>query len=100
MAKRLLARVRELREARGLTQEAFAERAGLKYKYYQQVEAGRRVDIRFSTLQKLARACGIEPWELLNFDLPIFATGEQTRAGYNEPVGSPRSTRARRRRAV
>ncbi len=38
-AKRLLARIRALREARGLTRETFAERAGLTYKHYQQVEA-------------------------------------------------------------
>ena len=68
IAKRLLARVRELREARGLSQETFAERAGLKYKHYQSIEAGRKNDIRFSTLAKLAKACGLEPWELLNFD--------------------------------
>lgn len=68
-ATKLLARIKELREARGLTQEAFAEKAGLGYKYYQHVEAGRKRDIRFSTLEKLARACGLKPWELLNFDL-------------------------------
>ena len=53
-ATRLLARVKELREARGLSQEAFAEKAGLGYKYYQHVESGRRRDIRLSTLEKLA----------------------------------------------
>jgi transcriptional regulator with XRE-family HTH domain len=66
--KRLLARVRELRQGRGLSQEAFAERAGLKYKHYQAIEAGRKTEIRFSTLQKLAKACGLEAWELLHFD--------------------------------
>ena len=64
----MLARVRELRGALGLSQEAFAERAGLKYKHYQAMEAGRKIDIRFSTLEKLAKACGLEPWELLNLD--------------------------------
>jgi transcriptional regulator with XRE-family HTH domain len=67
-AKRLLDRVRDIRETKGLSQEAFAEKAGLTYKYYQHVEAGRRRDIRLSTLEKLAKACGIEIWELLNFD--------------------------------
>lgn len=67
-AKRLIARVRELREAYGLSQEAFAERAGLKYKHYQSIEAGRKIEMRLSTLQKLAKACGMELWELLNFD--------------------------------
>mgnify|MGYP001544464764 FL=1 len=67
-AKRLIARVKELRETLSLSQEAFAERAGMDYKYYQHVEAGRRRDIRFSTLVKLAKACGLELYELLNFD--------------------------------
>jgi transcriptional regulator with XRE-family HTH domain len=67
-AKQLAARVRELREALGLSQEAFAEKAGLKYKHYQSWEAGRKIDVRLSTIEKYARACGIELWELLNFE--------------------------------
>lgn len=62
------ARVRQVRNALGLSQEAFAERAGLKYKHYQAWEAGRKIDIHYSTLQKLAKACGMELWALLNFD--------------------------------
>jgi transcriptional regulator with XRE-family HTH domain len=68
-ATRLLARVKELRQTRGLSQEAFAEKAGLGYKYYQHVESGRRRDIRLSTLEKLAKACGLKLWELLKFDV-------------------------------
>ena len=68
MANRLLARIRALREAKGLTQEAFAEKAGLAYKYYQHVEAGRRRDIRLSTLEKLSKALELELWQLLNFE--------------------------------
>jgi hypothetical protein len=41
---------------------------GWAHKYYQHVESGRRRDIRLSTMVKLAKACGMEPWELLNFD--------------------------------
>ena len=67
-AKRLLARVKQLREGLGLTQEAFAEKSGLDYKYYQSVDAGRKRDIRLSTLEKLAKACGLKLWELLNLD--------------------------------
>jgi transcriptional regulator with XRE-family HTH domain len=77
-AKRLLARVKQLREALGLSQEAFAEKAGLKYKHYQAIEAGRKSDIRFSTLEKLAQACGLEAWELLNFDSDLPALAEDT----------------------
>lgn len=74
-ATRLLARVKEFREARGLSQEAFAEKAGLGYKYYQHVEAGRRRDIRLSTLEKLAKGCGVKLGELLDFDNSSTALG-------------------------
>ena len=60
--------MKEFREAHGLSQEAFAEKAGLGYKYYQHVESGRRRDIRLSTIEKLAKACGLELWELLHPD--------------------------------
>lgn len=85
-AKRLLARVKDLRGSLGLSQEAFAERAGLKYKHYQAIEAGRKTDIRFSTLAKLAKACGLEPWELLNFDGPPMVVAEDpAKAGRSAP---------------
>ena len=66
----LLRRLRELRKAHGLTQEAFAELAGMNYKYYQEVEGGRKTELRFSTLEKLASAYGIELWELLAPPVP------------------------------
>jgi transcriptional regulator with XRE-family HTH domain len=66
---RLLARIKTLREAQGLTQESFAERAGLKYKHYQAIEAGRKPKIQLPTLIKIAEACDMKPHELLNFDL-------------------------------
>lgn len=62
-----MARVRALREALGLSQEAFAERAGLTYKHYQQVEAGRKLNITLPTLEKMAKACGLELAVLLDF---------------------------------
>jgi transcriptional regulator with XRE-family HTH domain len=65
---RLLKRVRALREAMGLTQERFAERAGLSYKYYQAVEGGRKSDLRLSTIIKLAAGLGIEVWQLFGPD--------------------------------
>ena len=61
----LLRRLRELRKRHGLSQEAFAEKAGMSYKYYQAVEAGRKKQLRLSTLEKLADAYGIELWQLL-----------------------------------
>jgi transcriptional regulator with XRE-family HTH domain len=64
--KRLLNRLKQLRDAHGLTQEQFAELSGISYKYYQAVEAGRKPDLRLSTLQRLADAYGIEVWQLLS----------------------------------
>lgn len=63
-----MARLKEVRKALKMSQEKFAERAGLKYKHYQSVEAGRKLNISFETLEKLAKATGLEIWELLNFD--------------------------------
>lgn len=83
-AKRLLARVRELREARGLSQEAFAERAGMKYKHYQALEAGRKMDFHFATLVKLAKGCGLEPWELLHPEAVALKVAEEAQAGYQD----------------
>lgn len=47
-------RLRALREQLDLTQEEFAEASGINYKVYQSYEAGRRWNLRFSTVLKLA----------------------------------------------
>jgi transcriptional regulator with XRE-family HTH domain len=88
-ATRLLARVKQLREAHGLTQEAFAEKSGLDYKYYQSVEAGRRRDLRLSTLEKLAKACGLKLWQLLNLDddTPAALAEDPAPNEFRPPVG-------------
>jgi len=89
-AKRLLARIRALREAHGLTQEAFAERAGLTYKHYQQVEAGRKFDIRLSTLIKMAEGLGLTLSELVDFDaMPAAA---ESAAKYSSKPAKKRNT--------
>ena len=98
MTQRLMARVRDLRQALGLSQEAFAERAGLKYKHYQAVEAGRKTNIQFVTLIKLAKACELEPWELLNFDVepPVLAEDKTTYGAKTTPAKSaPKSPKRR-----
>lgn len=61
---------------RGLTQEAFAERAGLTYKHYQQVESGRKFDIRLSTLIKMAEGLGLKLSELVDLTAPPLAVGK------------------------
>ena len=74
--KRLLARVRVLREAHGLSQEAFAEKAGLKYKHYQAIEAGRKPKIQLPTLIKMAEGLGLELTEMFDFDAPLQVIAE------------------------
>jgi len=64
--KRLLNHLKQLRHRRKLTQEAFAEIAGMSYKYYQAVETGRKPDLRLSTLERLATAHGLQLHELLS----------------------------------
>jgi transcriptional regulator with XRE-family HTH domain len=91
-ATKLLARVKAFREAHGLSQEAFAEKAGLGYKYYQHVESGRRRDIRLSTIEKLAKACGLELWELLHPDTAPLV-GEEP-----GPLGEKTASPGKRRR--
>jgi transcriptional regulator with XRE-family HTH domain len=88
MVKRLMARVRELRKARGLTQEQFAERADIKYKHYQDMEAGRHVNFQFITVQKLANAFGLELYQLLNFDSPLAAVGDERSGTYETAADS------------
>ncbi len=68
--KRLLPRLRQLRKLHNLTQEQFSELSGISYKYYQAIEAGRKPDLRLSTLERLAKAYGIEVHSLLAPELP------------------------------
>jgi transcriptional regulator with XRE-family HTH domain len=65
-----LSRLKQLRTIRGLTQEAFAELAGISYKYYQAIETGRKPDLRLSTLERLAKGHGLEVYDLFSPRLP------------------------------
>jgi transcriptional regulator with XRE-family HTH domain len=92
---RLLVRIRTLREAQGLSQEAFAELADLKYKHYQAIEAGRKPKFQLPTLIKIAEALGLEPWQLLNFDVELPALDEH-QAPKTTPTKSARKSPKRR----
>ena len=52
-------RIRELREAAGMTQHALAVAAGLHVSIVTQLEQGTATDPRLSTLLKLANALGV-----------------------------------------
>ena len=59
-------RIKELREAKGLTQEDMT-RFGFEYKYYQRIEYGEK-NVTLKTLRKVAKALGVSPLELLRVD--------------------------------
>ena len=61
----LIKRLRELRKKTGLTQEQFAERIGVSYKYYQQIELGNKRELRLSTVDRLAKGLNIDPSALI-----------------------------------
>ena len=63
--KQLGNRLRALRLEKGVTQEQFAEKVGIGYKYYQQIESGSKKQIWLSTVDRLAEAHSLECWELL-----------------------------------
>ncbi len=93
--KRLIARVKQNRLARGLTQEQFAERADLDPKYYQHAEAGRKPNPGLETLLKLAKGCDLKLWQLLNFDSePQFST----EASAAQPSTAKRARKSPKRR--
>ncbi len=64
----LCTNIRRLRLARGLSQEAVAERSGLSPRHYQDVEAMRREGIRLATIEKIARVLRVPVWQLLQAD--------------------------------
>jgi transcriptional regulator with XRE-family HTH domain len=55
--------LRELRDKAGLTQKELAERSGTDDTYVSRVEHG-RIDVGWSTLQRLLRALNTTPAEL------------------------------------
>lgn len=65
-ARKLEARIRQLRVARGWTQEQLAEHAGVHYKYLGDVERGVRNPALFN-IARIARALGV-PMAVLFMD--------------------------------
>lgn len=61
-------RVAATRRARGLTQEAAAERYGTALKNWQRIEAGQNLTL--ATLARVANVLGVPPLELLGGGSP------------------------------
>lgn len=68
--RQLAERLRQLRMRHGLTQEQFAEIAGISYKFYQQIESGRKKQLWLETVDRLAAGFGLEAWQLLGLEFP------------------------------
>ncbi len=62
--KQFGAKVRELRDAKGLSQEALADAAGLHRTHISLIERGQR-SVRLETIESLAIALRIQPTELM-----------------------------------
>ena len=59
-------RIKELRNKQGLSQEAFADKAGIDRTYLNSVENGRR-NISIKNLEKISNALNLPIKELFNF---------------------------------
>ncbi len=57
--------IKDLRVEKNLTQQAFAELAGMSYKYLGEIERG-QVSLSVEILMKIAEALQVSPGDLLN----------------------------------
>jgi len=72
--KKLAKRLKELRKYHDLTQEKFADIAGISYKFYQQIESGNKKQIWLSTIERLAVAYNLN---VSNFLAPEFPSNSK-----------------------
>lgn len=70
LAKAIAARIKELREAAGLSQQEVAMRADLSMSLVAKIEQGKKGDPRASTLLALSEALSVPPGRLLENLLP------------------------------
>ncbi len=79
-------RLKALRKASGLTQEDFAERAGISYKFYQHIESGRKRFLRIDTVERICIAYQISLAEFFKAKHPQ----PSQRTGANKKAGWPK----------
>lgn len=88
---RLGTRLKQLRQARRLTQEQLAERAGLSYKFVGEIERGRG-NPTLTTLAALSEALGVALTDLLGVELdrPRLSTRQATQVREARVAGDAR----------
>ena len=83
--------MRELRYRHGFTQEEMAELIGVSARQYQTIEAGREEGMNLRTVEMLASAFNLHPWELIGPELPA-----QTKPRFDVPKSSIHYQRRRK----
>ena len=63
-------RLRILRHRHALTQQEFADLAGIAFTFYQLLESGKKKQVWLETVAKLAGVYGLDVWEFLKPELP------------------------------
>jgi transcriptional regulator with XRE-family HTH domain len=93
----IAANVRQLREKRGLTQEALGEAAGLDFRQVQRAESGRQA-ISLGTLVALANALEASPSVLFQpAELPPIKRGRPRKAPVAAEGAAPAPSKAARK---
>ena len=90
MAKQFFAladRVKQLREAAGMSQQALAVSAGLSISVITQLEQGQKADPRISTVAALAQALGVTVDELLREEEKPAPSAEDMPPAQHKPRG-------------
>lgn len=65
--RKLGRKIKELREKYFYTQEELSEIADIDYKYIQRIEGKKPPALKIDTIEKLAKALKVKPYNLLKF---------------------------------
>ena len=85
--KEVAGRIKELREAKGYTQEELAKLSGVTVNDYKTLEAG-ETDFSFTFIYKCAKACGVEVVDLLEGTSSTLTSFAITRTTMMKTVGT------------
>jgi transcriptional regulator with XRE-family HTH domain len=97
LAQAIAQRIKELREAAGLSQQEVAMRADLSLSLVAKIEQGKKGDPRASTLLALAQALGVPPGQLLE-GLPVPPRQPATVAAIGDDADPPPQRKKRKKK--